>query len=236
MGLGGGDRRELSERHERSTRRGRRGGGGARLSRSGAVGSRVYEVHQLGALSAVDPSVVALHYPLVLLVSTGCDRGAVAGVSVSAFAVLTHNGTHEEHKPDKGCRSKNPPDELHNHRDEQEQTEQRAERTTRVRPRPTPGSHHAANDTQADRQHRDGCDGPPRRLVANQAKAEAPVISRVASPDTFGADSPGRVDPWTDHDARGRQCRAAMPVSFHPSHKIVEAISSGLPPGRPGSG
>ena len=46
------------------------------------------KLHQLGAVGAVDPSVVAPHYPLVLLVGTGRDRGAIAGVCVPALAVL----------------------------------------------------------------------------------------------------------------------------------------------------
>ena len=70
----------------------RNGDGTVLARRSGAIGSRTDKVHQLGAVRAVDPSVVAPHHPLVLLVSAGRDRDAIAGVCVSALAVFTHNG------------------------------------------------------------------------------------------------------------------------------------------------
>jgi hypothetical protein len=48
-----------------------------------------------------------------------------------------------------------------------------------------------------------------------------------------GRGVPGRVDPCRHHAGPGRKSRVAIPVSFHPTHKIAEIISRG--PGQVGA-
>src|SRR4051794_32635094 len=80
--------------------------------------------HERCALGTVDPSVVTLHHPLVLLVGTGGNRSAVTRNGITALAVLSYEGSCNVKDSDKGCGTDDPPNELDDQADNNQQADE----------------------------------------------------------------------------------------------------------------
>jgi hypothetical protein len=117
----------------------------------GAAAPGLFDVvHQICALRPVDPAVIALHHPVVLLIGTRGEFVHALGQDGALAGVGSKNRADEVKEADEGGRADDPPDELDDQPDDEQHTNQAGEPTAAAS-RPVSASAHRSIRSDNDR-------------------------------------------------------------------------------------